>query len=50
MGNINRESESLLISAQSNSLRTNHIKARIDETLQNSKRRLCVDGDEQSLA
>ena len=35
--------ESLLIAAQENAIRTNHIKARIDKTQQNSKRRLCGD-------
>ena len=38
--------ESLLIAAQDNALRTNHIKARRDKTQQNSKRRLCGDRDE----
>ena len=36
-GNLKRETESLLIAAQVNALRTNHIKARIDKTEQNSK-------------
>ena len=45
-GNIKRETESLLISAQNNAIRTNHIKVRIDKTQQNSKRRLCGDRDE----
>ena len=45
-GNFKREAESLLISAQSNAIRTNHIKARIDDTQQNSKCRLCGDPDE----
>ena len=40
-GNFKRETESLLIAAQSNAIRINHIKARIDKTQQNSKRRLC---------
>ena len=35
--------DSLLIAAQNNALRTNYIKARIDKTHQNSKRRLCRD-------
>ena len=41
-GNLARETESLLIAAQDNAIRTNHIKARIDKTQQNSKCRLCV--------
>ena len=35
-GNLKRETESLLIAAQDNAIRTNHIKARIDKTQQNS--------------
>ena len=45
-GNFKRETESLLIAAQDNAIRTNHIKARIDKTQQNSKCRLCGDRDE----
>ena len=45
-GNFKRETESLLIAAQDNVIRTNHIKARIDKTKQNSKCRLCSDRDE----
>ena len=45
-GNLKRETESLLKAAQDNALRTNHIKARIDKTQQNSKCRLCGDRDE----
>ena len=45
-GNLKRETESLLIAAQDNAIRTNHIKARIDKTQQNSKCRLCRDRDE----
>ena len=45
-GNIKRETESLLIAAQDIAIRTNHIKARIDKTQQNSKCRLCGDRDE----
>ena len=41
-----RETESLHIAAQNNTIRTNHIKARIDKTQQNSKCRLCADRDE----
>ena len=45
-GNLKRETESLLIAAQDNAIRTNHIKARIDKTQQHSKCRLCSDRDE----
>ena len=45
-GNLKRETESLLIAAQNNTIRTNHIKARIDKTQQNSKCRLCSDRNE----
>ena len=45
-GNFKRETESLLIVVQNNAIRTNHIKARIDKTQQNSKCRLCGDRDE----
>ena len=45
-GNLKRETESLLIAAQDNAIRTNHIKARIDKTQQNSKCMLCGDRDE----
>ena len=45
-GNLKREMESLPIAAQDNAIRTNHIKARIDKTQQNSKCRLCGDRDE----
>ena len=45
-GNLKRKTESLLITAQDNAIRTNHIKARIDKTQQNSKCRLCGDRDE----
>ena len=38
--------ESLLIAAQDNAIITNHIKARIDKTQQNSKCRLCSDREE----
>ena len=36
-GNFKRETESLLIAVQNNVIRTNHIKAGIDKTQQNSK-------------
>ena len=45
-GNFKRKTESLLIAAQNNGIRTNHTKARIDKTQQNSKCRLCGDTDE----
>ena len=45
-GNLKREIESLLMAAQNSAIRTNHIKARIDKTQQNSKCRLCGDRDE----
>ena len=44
-GNFKRKTESLLIAAQNNAIRTNHIKARIDKTQQNSKCWLCGDRD-----
>ena len=44
--NLKRETESLLIAAQNNAIRTNHIKARIDKTQQNSKCRLYGDRDQ----
>ena len=44
-GNFKRETESLLIAAQNYTIRTNHIKARIDKTQQNSKCGLCGDRD-----
>ena len=45
-GNFRRETESLLMAAQNSTIRTNHIKARIDKKQQNSKCRLCGDRDE----
>ena len=45
-GNLNRETESLLMAVQNNAIRTNRIKARIDKTQQNSKCTLCDDRDE----
>ena len=45
-GNFKRKTESFLIAAQNSTIRTNHIKARIDKTQQNSKCRLCGDRDE----
>ena len=46
-GNLKGETESILIDAQKNAIRTNHIKARIDKTQQNSRCRLCGDRDEK---
>ena len=45
-GNFKKETESLLIAAQYNAIRTNHIKARIDKQQQNSKGWLCGDRNE----
>ena len=42
-GNFKRETESLLIAAQDNAIRTIHIKTRIDKMQKNSKCRLCGD-------
>ena len=44
-GKFKRETESLLMASQNSAIRTNHIKARIDKTQQNSKCRLCGDRD-----
>ena len=44
--NFKRETESRLIAAQDNAVRTNHIKTSIDKTQQNSKCRQCGDRDE----
>ena len=44
-GNFKRETKSLLMAAQNSAIKTNHIKARIDKTQQNSKCRLCGDRD-----
>ena len=45
-GNPEKETEYLRIAAQNNAIRTNHTKARIEKTQQNSKCRLCSDRDE----
>ena len=42
-GNLMTEIESFVIAAENNAKRTNHIKAKIDMTQQNSKCRLCGD-------
>ena len=44
--NFMTETTSLLMAAQNSAIRTNHIKAKIDKTQQNSKCRLCGDRDE----
>ena len=44
-GNLKKETESLRIATRDNAIRTNHIKARIDKTQQNSKCTLCGDSD-----
>ena len=44
--NFNRETESLLIVAQDNAVRTNHIKAKTDKSQQNCKCWLCGDRDD----
>ena len=45
-GDIKRKTESLLTEAQNNATWTNSVKAKIDETQQNSKCRLCGIRDE----
>ena len=44
-GNLKRETESLLIAAQNNTIRTNDVKARIDKMQQNIRWRLCDNRD-----
>ena len=44
-GNFKRETESLPRALRNNTIRTNHSKARVDKTQQNSKCRLCGDSD-----
>ena len=39
-GNLKKETVSLLIAVQNNAIRTSNIKTKIDNTQQNSKRRL----------
>ena len=46
MRNLQREIVSLLIVAQHNAIRTNYIKAKIDNKRQNSKCRRCEERDE----
>ena len=45
-GNLKKETECLLTAVQNNAISTNHIKARIDKTQQNSRCRLCGDKEE----
>ena len=45
-GNLKRETESLSIAAETNSIRTTFIKAKIDKMWQNNKCRLCGDKNE----
>ena len=45
-GKLKRETEYILLVAQNNVIRTNHIKARMDKMQQNSRCRLCSDRDE----
>ena len=45
-GNFKRETESLQMTAQNSTIKTNHIKARIYKTQENSKCILCGDRDE----
>ena len=47
-GKLKRETESLLIAAQNNTIWTNHVMAKIDKTQQNSKYRICGDRDEMN--
>ena len=44
--NLMRENESLLIAAQNNAIKTNYIKAKIDNKQQNIDCRLCGERDE----
>ena len=44
-GNHKRETESLLIAAQNNAIRTNYVKVKIDNMQQNSKCRFCEEKD-----
>ena len=45
-GNLKKETESLQIVEQNNTIRTNYVNANIDTIQQNSKCRLCGDRDE----
>ena len=44
-GNLKREKESQKIALQNNLIKTNYIKAQIDNTLENNRHRLCGDRD-----
>ena len=44
-GNLKREIESLILAAQEQGIRTNVIKAKIDNTQEQSKRRMCGEKD-----
>ena len=46
MANFKTETESVLIAAQNNDVRTSYVKTKIDQTQQNSKFRLRGDKDE----
>ena len=43
-GNIKRETESLQITVQNNTMKTNYVKAKIDNTTQNNMSRFCGEG------
>ena len=45
-GNLKRETESLILAAQEQAIRTNVIKAKIDNTQEQSKCRMCGEKDE----
>ena len=44
-----RETESLLIAVENNAIRTNHKKAKIDKTQQNSISKLCGGGGDETI-
>ena len=46
VGNHKRETESFLVAAQNNSIKTNNVQANIDNMQQNCKCRLCNDRNE----
>ena len=45
-GKFKKETESILITAQNNAIRTNYIKIKIEHTQQDNKCRFCGDRDE----
>ena len=45
-GDLNRETESLLIAAQNSAIRIYYVKAKLDKTQQNNICNLCEDRDE----